>query len=66
MNEETMMKEIARIFGVALKARREADRLGNNGIATPMSSYWCGKRDALDFVLEELYQTFSLTDQEAQ
>lgn len=24
MNEETMMKEIERIFGVALKARREA------------------------------------------
>lgn len=31
MNAETMKKEIERIFGVALKARREAARQGKGG-----------------------------------
>lgn len=64
MNAETMKKEIERIFGVALKARREAARLGKNGITTPMSAYRCGERDALDFVLEDLAQTFGLKIEE--
>ena len=55
-----MMKEIERIFGVALKARREAARLAKNGMTTKLSAYRCGERDALDFVLEELAQTFGL------
>ena len=66
MNEKTMMKEIERIFGVALKARREAARLGKNGITTPMSSYRCGERDALDFVLGELAQAFGLKVEEVK
>ena len=60
MKGKAMMKELERIFDVALKARREAARLGKNGITTPMSSYRCGQRDAFDFVLEELSQTFGL------
>lgn len=66
MNVQTMTKEIERIFGVALKARREAARLGKNGITTPMSSYRCGQRDAFDFVLEELAQTFGLKVEEGK
>lgn len=31
MNKDTMKKEIERIFGVALKARREAARMGRMG-----------------------------------
>lgn len=60
MKEKAMMKEIERIFGVALKARREAARLAKNGMTTKLSAYRCGERDALDFVLEELAQTFGL------
>ena len=66
MDVQTMTKEIERIFGVALKARREAARLGKNGITTPMSSYRCGQRDALDFILEELAQTFGLKIEEGK
>ena len=60
MNEETMMKEIKRIFDAALDARRKAARLATRGMVTPLSAYRCGQRDALDFVLEELAQTFGL------
>lgn len=60
MKAKAMMKEIERIFGVALKARREAARLAKNGMTTKLSAYRCGERDALDFVLEELAQTFGL------
>lgn len=66
MDDKVMKKEIERIFGVALKARREAARLGKNGITTPMSAYRCGERDALDFVLEELAQTFGLKIEEEE
>lgn len=66
MDVQTMTKEIERIFGVALKARREAARLGKNGITSPMSSYRCGQRDALDFVLEELAQAFGLKVEEGK
>jgi hypothetical protein len=64
MNNDSMKKEIERIFGAALNARREAARLGMNGMATPKSAYSCGKRDALEFVLEELAQTFGLKIEE--
>lgn len=64
MNEETMMKEIKRIFGVALDARRKAARLAKRGMAPPLSAYRCGERDALDFVLVELAQTFGLKIEE--
>ena len=60
MKEKAMMKEIKRIFAIGLEARREAARLGRNGITTPMSSYRCGERDGLDFLLEELAQAFGL------
>jgi hypothetical protein len=66
MDAGTMQQEIERIFGVALKARREAARLGKNGITTPMSSYRCGQRDALDFVLGELAQAFGLKVEEGK
>ena len=66
MNAETMKKEMERIFGAALKARREAARLGMNGMTTPKSAYSCGKRDALDSVLEELAQTFGLKIEEEE
>ena len=64
MKEKAMMKEIERIFGVALKARREAARLAKNGMTTKLSAYRCGECDALDFVLEELAQTFGLKIEE--
>ena len=64
MKENTMKQELERIFGVALKARREVARLGKNGITSPMSAYRCGERDALDFVLEELAKTFGLKIEE--
>lgn len=64
MDEETMMKKIKRIFGVALDARRKAARLAKRGMTTPLSAYRCGERDALDFVLEELAQTFGLKVEE--
>ncbi len=60
MDEETMMKEIKRIFGVALDAKRKAARLATRGMVTPLSAYRCGERDALDIVLEDLCQTFGL------
>ena len=66
MKEKAMMKEIERIFGVALKARREAARLAKNGMTTKLSAYRCGERDALDFVLEELAQTFGLKIEEGK
>lgn len=66
MKEKAMMKEIERIFGVALKARREAARLAKNGMTTKLSAYRCGERDALDFVLEELAQTFGLKIEEEE
>ena len=66
MHAGTMKKEIERIFGVARPARREAARLAKNGITTPMSSYRCGQRDALDFILEELAQTFGLKIEEGK
>lgn len=66
MNEETIMKEIKRIFDVALEARGKAARLAKRGMATPLSAYRCGERDALDFVLEELCQTFKLELEEAR
>ena len=66
MKEKAMMKEIERIFGVALKARREAARLAKNGMTTKLSAYRCGERDALDFVLEELAQTFGIKIEEGK
>ena len=66
MKEKAMMKEIERIFGVALKARRETARLAKNGMTTKLSAYRCGERDALDFVLEELAQTFGLKIEEGK
>lgn len=60
MNEETMKREIKRIFDAALDARRKAARLAKRGMVTPLSAYRCGERDALDFVLEDLCQTFEL------
>ena len=66
MDAETMKKEIERIFGAARTARREAARLAKNGTTTPMSSYRCGQRDALDFLLEELAQTFGLKIEQAE
>ena len=66
MDKEAMMNEIKRIFDVALDARRKAARLGKNGITSPMSSYRCGQRDALDFVLEELAQAFGLKVEEGK
>ncbi|MBR6734214.1 MAG: hypothetical protein IKL96_07425 [Kiritimatiellae bacterium] len=64
MDEETMANEIKRIFGVALDARRKAARLAKHGMTTPLSAYRCGERDALDFVLEDLCQTFGLKIEE--
>ena len=66
MDAVTMQQEIERIFGVALKARREAARLGKNGITSPMSSSRCGQRDALDFVLEEFCQAFGCKIEESE
>lgn len=66
MEEKAMMKEIERIFGVALKARREAARLAKNGMTTKLSAYRCGERDALDFVLEQLAQTFGFKIEEEE
>ena len=60
MKDKAMMKEIKRICALGLNARREAARLGKIGITTPMSSYRCGERDGLDFLLEELAQAFGL------
>ena len=64
MDEETMKREIKRIFDAALDARRKAARLAKRGMVTPLSAYRCGERDALDFVLEDLCQTFGFKVEE--
>ena len=64
MDEETMKREIKRIFDAALDARRKAARLAKRGMTTPLCAYRCGERDALDFVLEDLCQTFGFKVEE--